>query len=567
MLRSLCLSGLDTRVLLNRGYSFVLSFQLIFALLQLLDFFRVKYHPMIQRRPSSRYFELGFSLVVPMVALMVLWFAINFLLGRFSLIFSIAPLFLCLHSVELGVSATSLFMCLMGVVFLSDRGGFADTLLWVLSVFLGLGVLHWGVLKPLGVPNPFINLINLMYNVHHLLRRVFPVLLLPFLFFWAIKPVINVRFNFPELTISEGKFNRFSVLLLVFSVYLSIFSALYPYFSTVNPGDVDFGVDIPAYEHKIQVLTSDDAWFNSVLRDTRAFFYMVFFSFRFATGLDTHSALRFFPVLLNPLFVIASYYFSYEFYRNHRFASWCAFLSSTGLTLTSSMFAYYLTSLLALCLVFVSLGLLFRAFRVQDRKSLFGASVLGVLLVFTHPWTMDQYVSGLVFLFGYLLYRRGEQYKVRSLYLVGYFGVIGLAELSKILFFKSVGGAAASETVLLGLIGIDEILRDALKAFPFALGGTLSNALLILLGTIGIYQFRVKDHREQYLVLLVLLSSLVYIVSKQARKMRLILNIPFGFFGALVLYVAYERRHLPLMVFTLMYSLFYTLLSVGSLVW
>jgi len=66
---------LDARELLGRGYPYVLVFQLIFGVLQLLDYFRVRYHPMIERRVAGRVFDLGFSLVVPMAAFMVLWAA------------------------------------------------------------------------------------------------------------------------------------------------------------------------------------------------------------------------------------------------------------------------------------------------------------------------------------------------------------------------------------------------------------------------------------------------------------------------------------------------------------
>lgn len=39
---------------------------------------------MVERRVAFRYFDLGFSLVVPMVALMVLWAGENFLFGRWG---------------------------------------------------------------------------------------------------------------------------------------------------------------------------------------------------------------------------------------------------------------------------------------------------------------------------------------------------------------------------------------------------------------------------------------------------------------------------------------------------
>ena len=48
----------------------------------------------------------------------------------------------------------------------------------------------------------------------------------------------------------------------------------------------------------------------------------------------------------------------------------------------------------SLCMV--AFGLLFRAIRVNDIRALASASLFGCFLVFTHPWTLDQYLAGLV---------------------------------------------------------------------------------------------------------------------------------------------------------------------------
>jgi len=57
-----------------RGYVYplVLTFQLIFGVLQLLDFFQVRYHPMIERRVAGWVFQLGFNLVGPLMMSAVL---------------------------------------------------------------------------------------------------------------------------------------------------------------------------------------------------------------------------------------------------------------------------------------------------------------------------------------------------------------------------------------------------------------------------------------------------------------------------------------------------------------
>lgn len=543
----------------------MLSLQLIMGVLQLLDFFRVMHYPLIQRRLAPRYFELGFSLVVPMVVLMLGWAAANFLYGRFGVLFASVSLVFCFFSVEFGVSVSSLFMCLAGVVYLGDRGGFAASFFWVLSFFLGLGVVHWGVFRPLGVGSPLVGVAGLLYNVHHVLRRAFPVLLLPFLLFWVVRPVVGLRFRLPEVEVDEGGLDRVSVVLLVFSLYLSVFAAVYPYLSTVNPGDVDFGIDLPNYEKYILRLGSEGS--SVFLGSTRTFFYVVLFFFRFVTGFDLHSSLRFLPVLLNPFFVAGAYYFAYEFYRNHGFASWCAFLTSTGVAVTSAMSAYYLTNVLALGLVLFSLGLLFRAVRGGGFGVLVGAGVLGVLLVYTHPWTMDQYLAGLVPLLGLVVYRRGAGYRWVALCLGVYLGFVGLGEVSKVFVFGGVGGLEASSAVTGGLGNFERIVVDALTAFPLTLKGTLGNIVLVALAAVGVYVFEVRGVSGRYLYFLVLLSSVVYFVSNQSRKMRLVINVPFGFFAALVVYTLYERRSYPFIVFTVFYSLFYMLLTIGSLVW
>jgi len=521
---------------------------------------------MIQRRVVGRVFDLGFSLVVPLVALMVMWAGVNFLFGRWSVLFASAPLFYCLYSMELGVSTASLFMCLVGVMFMDDRGGFADALFWVLSFFLGFGVVHLGVLRPLGVASPFTGVFNVMYSVHHVLRRVFPVLVLPFLFFWAVKPVIGLRFRLPELKVGELGFDRFSKVLLVFSLFLSVYAAVYPYFPTVNLSGVDFGVDLPHYMQWFMVEDTGSG-LTSGVGAQRPFFFLFVYGFRWATGLGTYSALQLLPVLLNPLFVLASCYFSWEIFRNSRVAAWCAFLSATGMTVTVGLFSYFLSNLLALSIVFFSLGLLFRAMRMGDPGLLGAASLAGGLLVYTHPWTMDQLLAGLVPVIVLILYRKDPQYVERALYLGGYLGVVGVAEVVKILFLGGGGGVAAASTAVSGFLDLSEIWSSLFFCFPYIYSGFISNLVFLVLATIGVYMLKVDDVSGRWLWFMVSLSSVVYFVSFETIKSRILYNIPFGFFGALGVFWVCERRGFSSTVFMVTYSLFYFLVSIGSLVW
>ena len=133
------MSGLDPRRLFGRVYPYVLVFQLLLGGLQVLDYLEVRYVPIIEDRLAGRGFQLGFSVVVPLVVLAILWVGLNVFFRRWELLAAAAPLFLYLYSVELGLAGGSLFMCLVGIWFLGDRGGLLDSLCWTLSFFLGLG--------------------------------------------------------------------------------------------------------------------------------------------------------------------------------------------------------------------------------------------------------------------------------------------------------------------------------------------------------------------------------------------------------------------------------------------
>lgn len=561
------MSGLDLKALRGYVYPLVLCFQLIFGFLQLLDYFAVEYFPMVQRSIKPAYFALGFSLVVPMAVLMLMWAAVNLVSGKWSLLFACAPLYYCRYSVELGISMTSVFMWVVGVVFLGKRGRFWDVLLWVLSFFLGLGVVHWGVLRPLGVASPFTGVAALMYNVHHVLRRMFPVLVLPFLFFWLLKPVIGLRWRLPELDVSEQEFDRFSKLLLTFSLFLSLYAAVYPYFPSVNLSSVEFGVDLPNYVRQLYLIEDAESGLTSGVGAQRLFFFLFIYGFMWVTGLGTYEALQSMPVLLNPLFVLASCYFSWEACRNGRVVAWCGFLSATGMTITVGLFAFFLNNLLALVIAFFSLGLLFKAVRLGDLRWLGVAALGGGLLVYTHPWTMDQLLAGLAPVLGLILYRKGPGYAEKAAYLGGYLGAVGVAEVTKVLLLGSWGGVAATSRVVRDLVLLEEVWSSLFLCFPYVYCGFISNLVLLVLATVGVYLLKGDDVFGRWLWFLVLLSSMVYFVSLETIKSRLLYNLPFGFFGALGLMWVCDRRGLPSAVFVVAYSLFYLYASVGSLTW
>ena len=117
------------------------------------------------------------------------------------------------------------------------------------------------------------------------------------------------------------------------------------------------------------------------------------------------------------------------------------------------------------------------------------------------------------------------------------------------------------------VVNFNEIWSSLFFCFPYIYGGFISNNILLVLATVGLYLLKLDDVPKRYLWVLVLLSSLVYFISFETNKSRILYNIPFGFFGSMALYFVYERHDFSSTIFIVIYSLFYFLVSIGSLVW
>jgi hypothetical protein len=180
---------------------------------------------------------------------------------------------------------------------------------------------------------------------------------------------------------------------------------------------------------------------------------------------------------------------------------------------------------------------------------------------------MDQYLAGLVPIIGFILYRKEPMYMNRALYLGSYLGVVGLAEVIKVMVLGSGGGVAWMSTAVSGMVDLDNIWSSLFFCFPYIYGGFISNIVLLGLATVGLYMLIMNDVSGRFLRFLVFLSSVVYFVSFETNKSRILYNLPFGFLGALAVFWIYERRNFSSVFFIVVYSLFYFFVSIGSLVW
>jgi hypothetical protein len=547
-----------------------MAFQLILGFLQILDILGVMYQPLVKHRFEYTSFTVGVNLIWPMVGLLVLSVVHSLRSKETRSLLACAPLLFAVFHPELGLSLASLSFVAVSLTYTENKRRFFHALLMVLILFNSLGVIHYGILLPLGVPSPFTGLASLQLNVHYVLTTVAPFLVFPFLYFWFLKPLLNTAFVLPRHRFLERRVDGFSRLLLAFAVYISIYSAVYPYFPAINPKQMLFAADIQRYTTAMEMRFNAETTLLEVIGMGRAFFYLFFNAFQRILGLEVHQALSALPILLNPLFVLASYFFLWECFRNSHVAAWGSFFASTGHVITAGMFMNYLSNNLALVLVFSSLGLLLRAVRRTSVPCLSAASFLAALLVYTHPWTMLQFFAAVVtavgaaFILSWFGVREIDPYWVR--YAAVFLAAVFLSEATAVLVFHSASGVSTTSDVIGGTSYVTGFWGRVVESFKFS-GGLMAGWGPLLLATIGVYTMQSEKHSHSYLAYLVALSSLVYLFTESTVKARLFYNLPLWLFAAVGLSALEERFDDSVLVFAVLNSLLYLFMSLANIVY
>jgi hypothetical protein len=390
---------------------------------------------------------------------------------------------------------------------------------------------------PLKIQTPIELIARVKLDMFYYLTYLSPLVILLFLFSWIIKPSLNWGWNikfgktFSNIPIKSTKQAKN---LLTASIIVSIISAYYPYLPTINPQNLLLGIDTAWYVNNTQIIEKDISQAFNVSGGSRPTIYLFIISLKKITGLDTTLIVKFLPAILNPLLIYSIYFFTYMISLDDNFASWAAFFTACGYQITVNMYAFFLTNMLGLTLLFFSLGYLFKTLHENDRTSLIAASLIGSLIVFTHPWTLSQYFASVITLTLSVFYR---YYKDRKEYtflkpLMIYISVIALTELVKIQLFQGVGGLAASSYAVKSFIGLLGFWAHSIFSFQFLYGGLTSNLPLIALATAGAFYFDNNEPSERFLSILVALTSIVFLVGSETIKSRLFFNLPIGFLAA-----------------------------------
>jgi hypothetical protein len=526
---------------IDGAFPYVLSLQFVLGCLQLLDVLGVVYYPIIHMEMPIVLFELGVNLLWPMVALLVVWgywvvygrsFVVPLLLPACGLL---AYPFMGLEGL---MAVASLGAVVAGLWVGRELGRFVSGVLLLLSGIEVLSLVHWLLFVPAGLESPLEGVAWLETGLFSVAGYAAPLLVLPFFFVWVLRPLVIWGWgrDVAAMSLRGERYERKNAgyLLLIFSVVLGIFAAYYPYCKSVNPEAMGVGVDFSYYVEKAEAVEGDIFEAFNVSGGSRPMIFLFVNGFQRLMNFDASTAVKFSLLALIPLLVVSAYFMAVEMFDDAGVGVWTAFFTVCGVQVTVGVYSYFLTNLLGLSIVFFSLGFLFRALRLGCHRSLAVASLFGGLLVFTHPWTFDQYAAAIVVLTGVTFLvesRSGGDFR-DSRILVYYVACLGLAELIKVFFVHGVGGVSASSAAVGGISGLSEFWFISIFSFRRLYGGTLSVVVLLVLSVIGVYLLDLREFPGVFSMVFLALSSSVFVLGDDVIKSRLLYNVPIGLFAA-----------------------------------
>ena len=517
---------------------YVASLATVLAALQLLDYLSPEYLTMSHRFWESTVFRVGFPLFAPLLAFTLVT-AIWILSRRPRAV--IPPLIGGLSLLVLDLGSALAVVSLVSVVvalYLSRRvQEYCVGLLAILFVVEAGSLLHWLVFVPLGLQDPFQAVTSLEQSLFYLAAQLSPFYMMAFTSAGIGVPLYHMLRGPPgreAASQDRSTARNQEYLALVLTMLLSVAVAVYPYLSKVNPMQLNPGVDITDYLADYYRIAADPSRIFTAMGGSRPVYYMVFLAFQRATSLDSLNAIQLLPMLLNPLLCASAFLLTRELTRDDSTATYAAFFTASGFTLSAGMYSYWLADMLMLSIIFLSLATLTKALRERSRFHLVAAIALGSLFVFTHPWTFVQYmaaVGGAVILT--LIHLRSGESTHEAKWLIIYCLVVASTDVLKLLLLRgSVEGFATLGFMVTNLTTPTTFWLELLNSSRFYIGGYLTNMPLLTLTAIGLSRARERTVPNLILWVLVGATSLVYLIGNTVIKSRLLYNIPVGILAA-----------------------------------
>jgi hypothetical protein len=540
--------------------SLLAALQMFFGAVGLMDYLDVGYYSTANRVTNYESFGLSFKLTIPLVLLLAasIWFRRKK---------PVEPLFFIsipwvvdvtgFDNIALALSASlNLLMGLRSILELDYVSWVikvkSDPLYGILTVYAslsGLGLLHWIAFAPFGV-TILESVARDFMNLNSLGGYVAPILVFPLLFTWILRPLLGRRLSSDLVYLDvEGEENGRWMILAVVSVLIGVSGALYPYLYNINPGGLCDGIDFDAYVQALEGINRGTSTIFTAHDGSRPLVFLVLRVFQMAFGLSEHGAVRYMPLLLNPLIVVSTMVLAQEVFHDREITAWAGFAASTGYWVTAGTYAYFLSNNMGVMFTSLSFAYLFRALEHEDVVGLVISTFLGVLVSYTHHWSLLQLVGPLMLYLALLYIKPFEQQRHVKKYLLLYAVAVSLNELVKYVLSRGTGGYPSTYDFLYASFAPLKLVNTIYMVFQRLYSGYLSNIVIMSFSLIGLFYMDLKKLPSRYYYLLTASSSMVFLLFDEEIKSRLLYNLPLPLFTSYGFYIIKSKAERPFILY------------------
>jgi len=532
--------GVEYEALWERSFPFILALLAFLGSFQILDAFRVGYYPMVHRMTNLMRFDLGVNLVVPLAVLLVFW--VGWLIREQLIGLTVFPivglLFYSVWGLEVCIGFASLLAVAGG---LWSRRCFATFFLWIvglLAVVEGLALLHWVVFVPMGWVSPFVWISSLEMSLFYISGYVSPLLVISFLFSWIIKPILSKYFIIND-TKNDGNvdgetiLSRFNKHILFLSFILCILSILFVYSINVNPTNRLIGVDAIKYITALDMIKSDVNNIFKVWDGTRPIIFFIMYCMQTVLKVDSELIVKYMPVFLFLFMSFSIYFFSRIFIFKNSLSCWMVFFMIVGIQIPINIYSYFLSNMLALSFMFLSLGFLFRSINTSSKYYFILSIITGILTTYSHYWTFELfYISLSTSIMYYIFINKENNNTVENkCYLYSYITIFIIIDIATIFYFNKLN-ISSIDLIIQQPFNIYNIWNEMIFGFRLMYGGMLSNMVLWVCIVCGVYVNKYRTINNAYINMNLLISSILFIISNAQIQTRIIINLPIGIYAA-----------------------------------
>jgi len=318
-------------------------------------------------------------------------------------------------------------------------------------------------------------------------------------------------------------------LLLAISLAVSLLLAIVPYRSDLNPTGSLIGIDSPLYVNWItQMLARPfpqalQYSFVEGLDGSRPLLLLILYAIA-ALGISPTQIIEYLPAVLAPLLSLSTFIFVRFGQGSPGLAGLTALFTPFSFYLTVGLWGGYYANMLALIFVFLFMTLLL-AFSKSPSAPKYGLMfALSVAIFLTHPWNWILIITPCL-VFAVSVWREtGHSIHLKSVTGIIVAGIVLDVLKSTIFATRTVAADVATKLPTSGQVA--SFWNNLVDGLLYTHSGLLGNWIILALGLLAVFAFRVKDRFERLVILWIGVASIPLLVLDSYSQTRILYDLP-----------------------------------------